>query len=181
MLNRLIRFLVLAVVRLFYGQVEVRGREHLPASGPIIFILNHPNGLVDALLLLAVVDRRVALLGKSTFFEHPFWRWFMPAFDVLPVYRQRDKGLAGGPAGNLYEGNAATFARCRALLQQGGALALFPEGTTHSHPGLLPLKSGAARLALDAEASGDWQRGSRSCRSVCGTRIKRALGRRRGW
>ena len=55
--------------------------------------------------------------------------------------------------------NEATFARCRELLRRGEPLALFPEGTTHSHSMMLPLRTGAARIALSAEAEAGWQMG----------------------
>src|SRR5205823_32439 len=48
------------------------------------------------------------------------------------------------------QGNRETFGKARALLQRGGALAIFPEGTTHSDPQLRELKTGAARIALGA-------------------------------
>jgi 1-acyl-sn-glycerol-3-phosphate acyltransferase len=43
--QRLVRFLVFNLVRLFYPRIEIRGRENLPAQGPVVFVLNHPNGL----------------------------------------------------------------------------------------------------------------------------------------
>lgn len=152
MLQRLVRFLVLRLVQLFYPRIEVRGIEHLPPSGPTLFVLNHPNGLLDPLLLMAGIKRHVVFLGKSTFFGNPIGRLMMNAFGALPVYRHRDEGLAGGPNGDIADRNEETFARCRALLGRGEALALFPEGTTHSQTTLLPLRTGAARIALSAEA-----------------------------
>ena len=55
--------------------------------------------------------------------------------------------------------NDDSFARCRAELAAGGALALFPEGVSHSDPQLRPLKTGAARIALSAEAEHDGKLG----------------------
>src|SRR5207244_528290 len=67
----------------------------------------------------------------------------------VPVYRSQDtQGVAGSDPNAA---NERTFARCRELLRAGEALALFPEGTSHSDPQLRPLKSGAARIALSAE------------------------------
>ncbi|HEX9372353.1 MAG TPA: lysophospholipid acyltransferase family protein [Roseiflexaceae bacterium] len=161
MLSRLVRFLILRLVRLFYPRIEVVGRENLPPGGPVIFVLNHPNGLLDPLVLIAGVGRHVRFLAKSTFFGNPVGRWLMGTFGALPVYRQRDAGKAGGPQGDAEKRNEETFARCRALLRDGAALALFPEGTTHSRTMMLPLRTGAARIALGAEAEAGWRLGLR--------------------
>lgn len=161
MLHRLIRFAILTLVRLYYPHIEIRGGNHDTAAGPVIFVLNHPNGLLDPLLLMTKSPRPISFLAKSTFFANPIVRLCMDAFDALPVFRQRDRGLAGGPEGNGFTSNENTFARCRALLRQNKALALFPEGTTHSETKLLPLRTGAARIALSAEAEANWQLGVR--------------------
>jgi len=74
----------------------------------------------------------------------------MNAFGSLPVYRAHEGDTSR---------NEETFALCRAELAAGGVLALFPEGTSHSDPQLRPLKTGAARIALSAEAEHDGQLG----------------------
>jgi glycerol-3-phosphate O-acyltransferase / dihydroxyacetone phosphate acyltransferase len=88
---------------------------------------------------------------------NPIGRVLMQAFGALPVYRQRDMGKPGGPPGGATNANEATFAGCRALLRTGQPIALFPEGTTHSNTMMLPLRTGAARIALSAEAESGWQ------------------------
>ncbi|MFQ5572426.1 MAG: lysophospholipid acyltransferase family protein, partial [Rhodothermales bacterium] len=153
--TRLVRWLVFRLVRLFYSNIEVRGRTHVPRTGPTLFVLNHPNGLLDPLLLMIGLDRPVLFLAKSTFFGNPIGRWLMDAFGALPVYRKRDEGKWGGPQGDAPQRNEETFARCRSLLHRGAAMALFPEGTTHSGAQLLPLRTGAARIALSAEAEAE--------------------------
>jgi glycerol-3-phosphate O-acyltransferase/dihydroxyacetone phosphate acyltransferase len=157
MLARLIRFIILRLVHLFYPHIELRGHERIPAGRPLLFVSNHPNGLLDALVLMLGLRRHVWFLAKSTFFANPFGKLAMGAFGALPVYRQRDEGLEGGARGDRADRNEGTFARCRALLRAGQPLALFPEGTTHSNPTMLPLRSGAARIALSAEAESGWR------------------------
>ena len=152
MLGRVIRGIILGLLQLYYPHIAVEGREHLPRRGAVVFVLNHPNGLLDPLLLMHVIGRRVAFLAKNTFFKNPLGLALMNAFGALPVFRQRD--AAAGD--NTQQRNDETFARCRKLLGDGMALALFPEGTTHSEHRLLPLRTGAARIALGAEAEQHW-------------------------
>jgi 1-acyl-sn-glycerol-3-phosphate acyltransferase len=157
MLARTLRFIILQLVRLFYPRIELRGRARLPEQASTLFVANHPNGLLDALVLMLGIRRHVWFLAKSTFFANPFGRLAMGAFGALPVYRQRDEGQEGGANGDRANRNEQTFARCRALLRDSKPLALFPEGTTHSNPTMLPLRTGAARVALSGEAEAGWR------------------------
>jgi glycerol-3-phosphate O-acyltransferase/dihydroxyacetone phosphate acyltransferase len=156
MLSRIIRFIILHLIQLFYPRIEARGEENLPDL-PTLFVLNHPNGLLDPLVLMQALGQHVSFLAKSTFFVNPIGRVLMQAFSALPVYRQRDVGKPGGPPAGATDANEATFAGCRALLRTGQPIALFPEGTTHSNTMMLPLRTGAARIALSAEAEANWQ------------------------
>jgi glycerol-3-phosphate O-acyltransferase / dihydroxyacetone phosphate acyltransferase len=148
-LETLVRSLAESLIRLYYPERVVENGERLPARRPVIFVPNHPNGLLDPLVLRVAVGRPVRFLGKSTLFGNPLGRLAMRAFGSVPVYRAKDmKGTADEARAAA---NEATFARCRALLAEGEALALFPEGVSHSDPQLKPLKPGAARIALSAE------------------------------
>ncbi len=137
----LIRAWALGLVRLFYPTRTVSGGAGVPASGPVIVVANHPNGLLDPLLLRLAIDRPVSFLGKSTFWDNPFFRVCVDSFGALPVYRAHEADTRQ---------NERTFARCHDLLAQGGWLALFPEGKSHDETTLQPMKTGAARIALGA-------------------------------
>ena len=118
---------------------------------PVLFAANHPNGLLDPLLLALVVGRPVRFLAKSTFFKHAVGRLAMSSFDAIPLYRTQD--LPASEATDRSSRNEASFEVSRQALAAGQWLALFPEGTSHSDPQLRPLKTGAARIALSAAAS----------------------------
>lgn len=133
-------------MRLYLPRRYLAGAERVPARGPALYVLNHPNGLLDPVLLRIVLARPIRFLAKSTFFENPIGRLAMAAFDSLPVFRRDDPGV--GLTGSRR--NRQTFALCRDALLAGDEIALFPEGTTHSDPQLRPLKTGAARIALAA-------------------------------
>jgi glycerol-3-phosphate O-acyltransferase/dihydroxyacetone phosphate acyltransferase len=142
-----------ALVRFYYPKRVVEGAERIPAGKPLVFLLNHPNGLLDPLVLRVATGRPARFLAKSTLFGNPLGRLGMDAFGSIPIYRARESGTADASR------NDESFARCRAELAAGGALALFPEGTSHSDPQLRPLKTGAARIALSAEAEHDGRLG----------------------
>lgn len=138
----LLRVFALFVIRLFYRQIAVGGAQRIPAGGPVVVVANHPNGLLDPLVLRVALGRPVAFLAKSTLFGNPLGRVAMRAFDAIPVFRAKD----GGDTSR----NEETFRRARQLLARNGWLALFPEGVSHADPELKPLKTGAARIAISA-------------------------------
>ena len=151
----LVRWLGEALVRLYYPARTVDGAERIPAGKPLVFVLNHPNGLLDPIVLRVASGRPSRFLAKSTLFGNPLGRLAMNAFGSIPVYRAHESGARGNDASR----NDASFARCRAELAAGGVLALFPEGVSHSDPEMRPLKTGAARIALSAEAEHDGRLG----------------------
>ena len=131
------------LLRLFYPTIGATWLDRLPTQGPVIVVANHPNGLMDPVVISIALGRPLRFLGKSTFWSNPVGRFTMESLDVLPAYRAHEADTAK---------NELTFALCRAHLAQRGWLALFPEGKSHSQPNLQPLKTGAARIALSSEA-----------------------------
>lgn len=140
------RLLFRLILRIFFRRIEVSGRERIPSRGPVIFVLNHPNGLIDPAFLLCLAPRRVSFLAKAPLFRMPVVGFFARAFEAIPVHRRQDEGA--DPARNR-----ETFDAARTVLARGGTIAIFPEGASHSDPKLRPFKTGAARIALGAAAA----------------------------
>lgn len=143
LLDRLSTTLAHLLLGIFFRRVEVEGLDRVPPRGPLLVVANHPNGLVDPVVLLGALPRTVRFLGKSTLWDMPPLRPFLALGGVIPVYRPTDPG--SDPSRNL-----ETFSRCREALVRGAAVAIFPEGTSHADPSVRPLKTGTARIALDA-------------------------------
>lgn len=142
--DRFTRAVARLILKVFFREVEVVGAESLPRDRPLVLVANHVNGLIDPLMLMGTLPVMPRFLGKSTLWKIPVLRPFLKLAGAIPVYRRQDEGA--DPSRNL-----ETFARSHDLLAKGGALALFPEGTSHSDPSLKPLKTGAARIVLEAE------------------------------
>lgn len=130
-------------LHVFFREVQVTGIERIPSGVPLVFVANHNNSVVDSVLLLALPGARPRMLAKSTLFSHPVMGPLLALVGALPVYRRQDPGAE-------VSRNFETFAYCRQLLAAGGQIALFPEGRSHSEARRPPLRSGAARIVLDA-------------------------------
>lgn len=139
--RRLIHAVFSIALRLFFRRIETADAHLVPTRGPVIFVLNHPNGLIDPALVFCALPRRVSFLAKSTLFRLPVIGSMMRTVEALPLYRRID-------AGEDVTQNEKTFEACHRLLRRGRCIALFPEGVSHNSTQLLPLKTGAARIAL---------------------------------
>jgi 1-acyl-sn-glycerol-3-phosphate acyltransferase len=134
-------------LRIYFRRIEIAGAENVPRDSPVIFVLNHPNALVDPAFLLCLAPRRVSFLAKAPLFRMPVVGYLARALDSLPAYRRQDEG-------EDVSRNVETFEAARRLLARGGTIGICPEGVSHDEPRLKPLKSGAARIALGAVSSG---------------------------
>nr|WP_217442208.1 MULTISPECIES: lysophospholipid acyltransferase family protein [unclassified Myxococcus] len=132
-------------MRLFYRvKVNAPGAE---PEGPVLFVGNHPNGLIDPALVFILTRRKVTFLAKAPLFRMPVLGWLLKGLDALPVYRKQDDPTKMG-------GNEGTLDAAKGALVQGRAITIFPEGKSHSEPGLAELKTGASRIALSAAKEG---------------------------
>jgi len=117
LLRRAITVVLRFALRVFFRRVEVVGRERVPREGACLFVLNHPNGLVDPAFLLCFAPRCVSFLAKSPLFRVPVISFFVRALDSIPVYRKQDEGADTSR-------NRETFERSAELLRRGGTIAI---------------------------------------------------------
>jgi 1-acyl-sn-glycerol-3-phosphate acyltransferase len=116
-----------------FWRVRVEGREHIPATGPVILAANHQS-FCDSFFLPLVVKRRVTYVAKAEYFDH--WRtaWFFRAAGQIPMNR------SGGSVSQRALDTATQ------VLRGGGVLAIYPEGTRAPDIRLHKGKTGVARL-----------------------------------
>ncbi len=147
MVYRFLRALLRLAMRVFFRQIEVVGLEHVPARGAVIFAGNHPNSLIDPILIITTCGRVVHFAAKDTLFSTRIMRALLRGLGAVPLARRSDHG--GGPVDN-----DAAFSAMFETLGEGRTIGIFPEGLSHDASQLAKLKTGAARLALGARARG---------------------------
>src|ERR687886_2224090 len=92
MLYSLLRLITGVALRWFYRDVSVRHAERVPRGRtPMLVAVNHPNALVDALLVGWALPRRLTITAKATLFENPVLAWLLRVFGVVPLRRASDE------------------------------------------------------------------------------------------
>jgi 1-acyl-sn-glycerol-3-phosphate acyltransferase len=144
---RAFRAVVALLLRLFYRLEPVSDPQGgLKRSGAVIYIGNHPNGLVDPGIVFTTTGRHVTFLAKAPLFKMPVLGWMLKWMDALPVFRKQDNAETTK--------NESTLTASIDALVAGRAITIFPEGKSHSEPQLAELKTGCARIALEAVRRG---------------------------
>jgi 1-acyl-sn-glycerol-3-phosphate acyltransferase len=140
---RILSWFLRVVTRVFFRRIEVVGLENIPSDGAVVFAGNHPNSLIDPLLIITTCGKKVHFAAKDTLFKSRLLRQFLRGLGAVPVSRRDDHG--GGKVDN-----EAAFTAMFEVLGRRGAIGIFPEGLSHDESRLAKLKTGAARLALGA-------------------------------
>jgi glycerol-3-phosphate dehydrogenase (NAD(P)+) len=138
--NYLVYWLARAVLQPFftiYFRMERIGREHIPASGPLIIASNH-RSFMDPFVIGMMLRRPTYFVAKTELFRNPIVAWLLNSLGAFPV----DRG----------QGDRDAMVTARAILERGDVVVIFPEGT-RTRPGALGTpKRGVGRLALETGA-----------------------------
>src|SRR4051812_14158348 len=121
-----------------YWRLSRIGREHIPDSGPVIFVANH-RSFLDPFMIGLCSRRPIYYVAKQELFKHKLFGWFLSSLGAFPVRR-------GAADGDMIE-------TAKAILKRGDPVLIFPEGT-RTRPGALGRpKRGVGRLALETGAT----------------------------
>jgi 1-acyl-sn-glycerol-3-phosphate acyltransferase len=114
---------------------RVLGARRVPASGPVIFAVNHSH-IIDGPMLMGTSPRPVHFLIKQEAFKGPLGP-FLRGIGQIPVDRgSTDRAAVLGALG---------------VLERGGVMGIFPEGT-RGEGDFASLRSGLAYFAVRSGA-----------------------------
>ena len=144
MIYRFLKIIIGLGIRLYYREIRVKNKRTLEHNGPKIIIANHPNTLMDAWMVGYVCRDPIFYMAKATFFNTRLKIWFLRSLGLIPINRATESKTKR-------VSNQDSFEHCYRILEQGKTLVIFPEGTSFNERQLRMLKSGTARIALEAE------------------------------
>ena len=122
-----------------FNRLTVSGAQHIPASGPLIMMINHTSGLDPGLIMAVTTNRFVIPMTKienTQFFLGRLAVWW---WDCYTVRR-----------GELDRQALSTSIE---LLRDGQCILIAPEGTRQRQGGLARPKEGLAWIATKADAA----------------------------
>jgi 1-acyl-sn-glycerol-3-phosphate acyltransferase len=136
------------IIRLYFRNIERVGEPPAADTRGRVFVSNHHNALIDPILVLTDTDCEISPIAKSTLWDIPGLRWLLDRAGAVPIVRRKDS------PDKVQSSNDATFDKIASHLATGGNILIFPEGTSHSEPKLAPLRTGAARMLVQASQRG---------------------------
>jgi len=139
---------------LYFADIHASGRRRVPQREPLILAANHPGSILDAILLSTQVRRPIRYLARSGLFRWPILATLFRQLGAIPVYRRHESH-------DHARRNIEVFERVFQVLEEGGCVGIFPEGERSPAHHVGELRTGAARMALGAEARNGYALGIR--------------------
>lgn len=143
--DRFLKNLAILAVRMVYRSVEVRHPAGATSAGPQLAVSNHFGGAADALVQAYALDRVPRFVARDVIWRYPIAKQVMRFVRAIPTHKPEDEGPAG---------NDQMFRSTYEALGDGDLIMIFPEGITVEDPSMARIKTGAARIALGARATG---------------------------
>jgi 1-acyl-sn-glycerol-3-phosphate acyltransferase len=137
---------------IFFQKMEIRHGENVPAKGPVLLAVNHPDSQMDAFVLSTAIKRKVHYLAHAGLFGNRLRAKLLRSCGVIPVSRKHHKS-------DDSQRNIEAFQECYEVLERGEVIGIFPEGISEMGRRVKKIKTGAARIVLEAERRNDYSLG----------------------
>ncbi|WVF72917.1 hypothetical protein IAT40_007735 [Kwoniella sp. CBS 6097] len=122
----------------FYRQIEVHGAENVPDEGPIIFACSHANMALDP-----------AILSNTIPHDHFLHYWVKDSLFKNPAVGALLRNAGNIAVDRKTKNNQKLFKGTFEALALNESIGVFPEGTSHTEPHMIPLKDGTSWAALE--------------------------------
>lgn len=86
-LYRTVRFILRRGVEVYFVDIQASGKELIPEEGPLILAANHPNSIMDTVMLGTQTRREIRYMARSGLFKNLAVRAIFNKFGVIPIYR----------------------------------------------------------------------------------------------
>ena len=123
----------------YFKKIKAVNAESIPRTGAVLFLSNHQNALLDALLIAVKIGRFSYFLTRASVFKNAIIGGILKSFLLIPVYRIRD-------GWNNLSKNNAIFKKSSKLLSEDNAIVIFPEGSHNLKRTVRPLSKGFLRI-----------------------------------
>lgn len=126
----------------YYRRIYVRHLSAIPNDKPVLYLANHQNALLDALLIAVSNQRFSYFLTRAGVFKSPIISKILKSLRMLPVYRIRD-------GWNKLSNNSQIFNTCAELFIKNAPIVIFPEGNHNLKRTVRPLSKGFTRIIFE--------------------------------
>jgi 1-acyl-sn-glycerol-3-phosphate acyltransferase len=146
MIYGFLRQIIKIALFFFFKKIVVSGKENRIDEGPLIIVANHPNTLMDPLIIASLMKQQIGFVANAGIFSNKYFARVLRYFNVIPIFRKKD--IAPGEKPD----NKFAFLKCHEFLDEKGTILIFPEGESYYELKLREIKTGTARIALSYES-----------------------------
>lgn len=140
---RCIKFYIKIGLFFYTKKIITVGKENIPKKGAVLFAVNHPNGLLDPLIVTTNVPRDTFYLVRAAAFKNAIANKVLRSLHLMPIYRIRD-------GRKEISKNEAVFKDCFEILKSQKTLMIFPEGSHDQRRTVRMISKGFTRIVFGA-------------------------------
>jgi 1-acyl-sn-glycerol-3-phosphate acyltransferase len=142
---RFFRLFFRFLTNIWFREVDMVDNEQTDDRG-VLFITWHPNGLIDPMVMTSRLNGKLTTLVQHSLFRIPFIGFFFRMAGVVALETTKKKD---GPSNSVSK-NDEILKQMAHEIANGGQVLMFPEENTHGLASVQKIRSGAARIMLQA-------------------------------
>jgi len=148
---RIIRGVMRSVTDTWFREITVVDADTIPNDRGVIFMSWHLGAMIDPLLMFSTIPGQLTFAAKHTLFKVPILGILIKAIGAKPVFRADDiKKSESSNSQERSNKNTGLIDTLSEVVSDGGRIAIYPEGKAHLEPHPVRVRSGTARIILQA-------------------------------